>query len=154
MEKYDDRSSNMLLLAYEDLTSQTLGPGVTQRIADFLGQNEGVEPIAAESIPCIWETVVNYKNHPPPSPPEEEDGLETTRRRKLATSYGENYDPSSERSGPKVRPYTASNLQDFKDMFNRLMTKYSHDEEFVRIMEGYIAKAESTQPIEDADVEV
>ena len=33
------------------------------------------------------------------------------------------------------------------------MTKYSHDEEFVSIMESYIKKAESTEPIDDSDVE-
>ena len=33
------------------------------------------------------------------------------------------------------------------------MIKYSHNEEFVSIMESYIEKAESTEPIDDSDVE-
>jgi hypothetical protein len=150
MEKYDDRS-NLLLLSYEDLTSQDLGPTTAQRIADYLGETEGVNPISSESIPC-WETVVNYKNHPSPTPQEVEDNVEV-KNRKLRVSFAERYDPASERSGPKVRPYTAENLQAMIDLFNRLMTKYSHDEEFVSIMESYIEKAESTEPIDDSDVE-
>ena len=71
----------------------------------------------------------------------------------MRVSYADRYDPASERSGPKRRPYTAANLQAMIDMFNRLMTKYSHDEEFVSIMESYIKKAESTEPIDDSDVE-
>lgn len=152
MEKYDDDRSNLLLLAYEDLTSQDHGPATAQHIADYLGETEGVEPIETESIPCIWETVVNYKNHPSPTSHEEEDNVEV-KNRKLRVSYADRYDPASERSGPKVRPYTAENLQAMIDMFNRLMTKYSHDEEFVSIMESYIKKAESTEPIDDSDVE-
>ena len=153
MDKYDDRS-NLLLLSYEDLTSQDLGSSTAQRIADYLGETEGVEPIDSKSIPCIWETVVNYKNHPPPATQQEEVDTEVeVKNRKLRVSFAERYDPASERSGPRVRPYTADNLQAMIDMFNRLMIKYSHNEEFVSIMESYIEKAESTEPIDDSDVE-
>jgi len=152
MKKYDDRS-NLLLLSYEDLTSQDHGPATAQQIADYLGETEGVEPIDTESIPCIWETVVNYKNHPSPTPQQQEEDNVEVKNRKLRVSFAERYDPASERSGPKIRPYTAENLQAMIDMFNRLMTKYSHDAEFVSIMESYIEKAESTEPIDDSDVE-
>jgi len=138
--KYEDRS-NLLLLSYEDLTSQNLGPATAQRIADYLGETEGVEPIDTDSIPCIWETVVNYKNHPSPATQQQEEETKVeVKNRKLRVSFAERCDPASERSGPKIRPYTAENLQAMIDMFNRLMTKYSHDAEFVRIMESYLKR--------------
>lgn len=66
MEKYPDRR-NLLLLSYEDLTNNYIGPMVAARIANYLGEVDGIDPIREESIPCVWETIVNYKNGPPES---------------------------------------------------------------------------------------
>ena len=142
MERYPDRS-NLLLLAYEDLTSDELGPSTTKRIADYLRQTEGVEPIADESVPCIWETIVNYKNHPPASP---NNGEDVSRARRLTAIHNGEVDPSSLRSGPKIRPYTEEQLQMMIDMFQRLSEKYSHDRQFVRIMSMYTETIENTEP--------
>ena len=117
MNKYEDRS-NLLMVSYEDLIDNDMGPIVTTRIAHFLGQNEGVEPIADESIPCVWETIVNYKNHPPPTEEELTHGTNVSAKRKATTRKngrklmgietakdGTTFvDPSSLRTGPKIRP--------------------------------------------------
>lgn len=161
MEKYPERQS-LLLASYEDLTDNYLGPIVAMRIANFLGESEGVEPIATEAIPCVWETIVNYKNLAPsargnfPLPPEE-DTLENEvnvgrkKKRKKKTKRrltgGKTYaDPSSLRAGPKDRPYTEQNLAEMLAMFQRLMERYYLDEDFVRIMASYIDTVSNTEP--------
>jgi len=162
MEKYPERHQ-LLLVSYEDLTGNSTGPIVATQIANFLGETEGVDPIAAESIPCVWETIVNYKNVAPPTedtlkeakavleaeiaPVEEVDVIRSKNKRRLGVVRGKTHaDPSSLRTGPKVRPYTEQNLADMVAMFQRLAEKYNYDEYFVRIMDSYIETASNTVP--------
>lgn len=179
MEKYPERRQ-LLMLSYEDLTDDFTGPIAAARIANFLGEAEGVEPIAAESIPCVWETIVNYKNVAPPVSgemsavfkeaeetralqggavaqrrtrsdrrrglQEEEEVVEEEAMMKKGKTHA---DPSSLRVGPKVRPYTTENLQMMLDMFQRLVDKFSFDEEFVRIIGSYIETVSNTVPKDD-----
>jgi len=74
MDKYEDRS-NLLMVSYEDLTDNWLGPIVSTRIAGFLAEVDGVDPIAPEAISCVWETIVNYKKTAPP--PVADEGVYT-----------------------------------------------------------------------------
>ncbi|KAL7527069.1 hypothetical protein ACHAXR_003074, partial [Thalassiosira sp. AJA248-18] len=180
MEKYPARQVDLLMVSYEDLTDTTMGPRVAMRIANFLGETNGVNPIAPESIPCVWETIVNFKNVAPPPPPDqvpkdgipvdEEEADDARKRQKIRKLGGNNYnnrrvsvdeeqdtfnanrgktfaDPSySMRTGPKVRSYTQQNLDDMVAMFQRLMEKYSFDEDFSTIMASYIETVSSTAP--------
>jgi len=115
MEKYR-RRKNLLIVTYEDLTAGNTGSIVTMRIADFLGQSEGVHPIAQESIHCVWETVVNYNSH----------------------SAGKTLNLASLRvGGPSERPYTEQNLSDSLALFHRLSERFQYDEQFVSIMLSY-----------------
>ena len=151
----------MLLIAYEDMTANDTGPGEATRIAHFLGQTEGVEPIVDESIPCVWDTVVNFgRGLPPPQVDEEE----ATGRRKLSLfkdggsekkqkgthKHLSTHAPSetSLRSGPRVRPYSQMHLESMIAMFERLRERYGGDEEFVRIMNSYIEVVSNT-PVEE-----
>jgi len=71
MQKYDRQQ--ILLISYEDMTDRMVGPLTAGRIAQFLGEVEGVDPIGPEAVPCVWETIVNYKNaaqHPGKDQPE------------------------------------------------------------------------------------
>ncbi|KAL7530196.1 hypothetical protein ACHAXR_005823 [Thalassiosira sp. AJA248-18] len=146
MEKYPERS-DLLIVTYEDLTDSHRGPNEATRIANFLAETEGVNPIAPGSIPCVWDTIVDYKKVAPPpdqdpndgDPVEEKQGL----RRKLDLS-----DPSSLRTGPKERPYTTQNLQEMGAMLERLAEKYSHNEDFVRIMMWYCETVLFTPPLD------
>merc|ERR1712194_547694 len=56
------------------------------RIASFLGEVEGVNPVAPGTVLCVWETIVNYRNlkqlpkgHPRPErsvpPPEQQQEM-------------------------------------------------------------------------------
>jgi len=250
MEKYADRR-NLFLASYEDLTDDYLGPVVATGIARFLGESEGVDPIAPESIPCVWMTIVNYKNAPPPPDKKVIDAsarmlggsakgaelIQASTLRKMAAkgefaqemSTGRkgvqnrkaqvlggktnsnprtlnvgkgaspqekaivsrraqmlggktntnasslkvsnaassqeklnvregarklsgsktHADPSSLRTGPKVRPYTQKNLTDMLAMFERLVRKYSHDQDFVRIITSYIEHVSKIQPSQE-----
>ena len=155
MNKYDDRS-NLLIVSFEDLIDNKKGWSIASRIAHFLGQNEGVEHIADRHIPCVWETIVNYKNHPYLTEEELTNNTKyvstkrkaTTRkngRRLLGIKTAEDgtkfVDPSSLRTGPKIRQYTEENLANMMDMYQRLAAKYSYDEDLVRIMSMYAEHA-------------
>eukprot|EP00579_Thalassiosira_antarctica_P030835 CAMPEP_0202029526 /NCGR_PEP_ID=MMETSP0905-20130828/64023_1 /ASSEMBLY_ACC=CAM_ASM_000554 /TAXON_ID=420261 /ORGANISM="Thalassiosira antarctica, Strain CCMP982" /LENGTH=584 /DNA_ID=CAMNT_0048593289 /DNA_START=71 /DNA_END=1826 /DNA_ORIENTATION=- len=162
MDKYPE-PQQLLMISYEDLTDSRMGPIAAARIASFLGETEGVNPIAAGAVPCVWETIVNYKNVAPPTkkvyteaaaalaetapPVEEVDFIRGKNRRRLGLAQGKTHaDPSSLRTGPKVRPYTGQNLADMVAMFQRLVEKYNHDEDFVRIMGSYIETVSNTAP--------
>ena len=73
---------------------------------------------------------------------EETSSSSSNRRRRLAAFQ----DISSLRAGPKVRPYTEEMLGDLIAMFQRLMEKYSADQELCRILQAYIEKVQSTPP--------
>ncbi|KAL9183064.1 hypothetical protein ACHAXT_004851 [Thalassiosira profunda] len=62
MDRY--AAKDRLLITYEGLTDDLIGAEVAKSLNTFLGQVEGVTPIATESVPCIWRAVV--KNQPPP----------------------------------------------------------------------------------------
>jgi len=137
MEKYADLD-NLLLLSFEDVTSETKGPLATMQIAKFLGQTEGVVPIEEQSVPCVWQTIVKYKSQPPPP----QNSRRLMSREKLA------YKISSLRTGPKERPYTASQLEEMIAMFERLINKYPHHDDLVRMLRDYVDVATKTASVE------
>ena len=61
MDRYS--AENRLLITYEGLTDDVIGPEVTRSLNKFLGEGQGVTPIDDASVPCIWKAVV--KNEPP-----------------------------------------------------------------------------------------
>jgi len=65
MDRYTPE--NRLVITYEGLTDDLIGGEVTKSLARFLGEAEGVNPIAEESVPCVWGVVV--KNKQPTLPP-------------------------------------------------------------------------------------
>lgn len=176
MERYPP-DNRILLASYEDLTDSFTGPIVATQIAHFLGREEGVEPIEDSAIPCVWETIVNYKNlqiaqlnrgtntadeaavielveGQGPSTIAGDENLVNIQRQNRRSLKGRTFaDPNSQRMGPKVRPYTKQNLSNMHNLFRRLVRRYRHDENFVRIMEGYIKTVEEYIPTADEDVE-
>ena len=121
------------MVSYEDLAGANLGPLVTMTITQCLAETDGVEPIARESVPCVWETIVNYKNAAPsPDMVQNNNGVEEGRRKLLSAKS------SSPRTGPQVPPHTKQNLADMLAMFHRLVEKYSYDEVLVRVLVLYI----------------
>ena len=126
------------------MTNAKTGPKIALSIAKFLGQTEGVTPIADESVPCVWETVINYNNHVGGSTHVDE----TPSKRKMIDAGKSHVDPKSERSGPKIRPYTQQMLDNMLAMLQRLKERYEDDEELGRILEGYIETTLNT-PVEE-----
>ena len=119
MEKYDSREK-LLLVTYEDLIDYEKGPVAATRIADFLGETDGVDPIANESIPCVWHAVVKYKDS-------------------VAN-------PMSLRKGQVERPYTENQLAEMKAILEDLMVKFSNDVELVSILASYMDTVTNTVP--------
>ena len=148
LERFASDRSNLLLLSYEDLTDETNGPLVTMQIVEFLSQKVGVGSIEREAIPCIWRTIV--KDHGTPSKPQSVQ-TQNRERRKLSL-FG--HSRISERSGPRVRPYTMQQLYEFKACFQRLFARFeAMDPEFARIMSSYIATAEKYHAIQNVKEE-
>ena len=56
-------AENRLLITYEGLTDDVIGPEVARSLNKFLGEGQGVTPIDDASVPCVWKAVV--KNEPP-----------------------------------------------------------------------------------------
>ena len=145
--KYKEDRSKLHVVSYEDMTNTQTGPRTALSIAEFLGQTEGVNPIANENVPCVWETVINYKNHV-------EDGTHKRRLKRKMTDpiAGETHvDPRSKRTGPKTRPYTQKMLDDMLAMLQRLKARYEDDEELGRILDEYIESTSKTPAEEGLD---
>jgi len=159
MERYLDRESQILLLSYEDLTDDIYGANVAAQINNFLAEQDGVDPIEAEAVPCVWDTIVNYNKHTVGTknvvtqPVIEVDvadrraAARNIREEKVTKQHNQNNGrrmlgvniregrthavPVSLRVGPKVRPYTEQQLGDILGMLHRLVEKYRYDEDSV-----------------------
>ncbi len=51
-------AKNRLLMAYEGLIDNLIGPEIACALNDFLGRVEGITTIGTASMPCIWRAVV------------------------------------------------------------------------------------------------
>lgn len=145
-----DSRKKLLLVSYEDITGEATGPSAAKSISHFLGEVEGVEPIEDESVPCVWETVVNYKRHTVTGAlvASGDSSEEAT-----ITAGWTSVDPMSKRTGPTVRPYTEAQLNEMATTLERLAKRYSTDEDLVRIFNGYIETIRSTPIEEGLDLE-
>ena len=128
---------NMLLVSYEDMIGERGADG-TRRIADFLtkNNNEGVS-VDNQQIACIWRKVVKFK-----------DAQQQEQQRMLIPAREMKANPHSLREGPRERPYKRQQLEDILGVLNRLVDGISYDEEFVRIMRGYMDSIHNTVPVE------
>lgn len=146
MEKYQTPNA-LLLLSYEDLTHDSHGPLLAGRIAEFLGRTRGVTPVDSESIPCVWDTVVNYNHNRNTSIM---DGVVDDDRSdgRIGSSKGEVRNPMSLRHGPTVRPFSERMLVKMVEMLERLLAKYGDDQYFRRTFSKYVEIVSST-PVEE-----
>jgi len=149
MDRYTPE--NRHVVAYEDLTDDDRGAATAVDLNNFLGKVEGVNPIASESVPCIWKAVV--KNIPPPQQAaqfqhlqqiakvnmEEEAGKGSirhhSRRRRLNMGHFD-----SQRKGPEPRrPYTIEQLDAMMHMLLEVALRYEkeHAELSVIMMRYY-----------------
>ena len=134
IEYYLDKYSveNRLVLTYEQLTADMGGARAAKDLAKFLGKGPGVTPIAEESVPCVWGTVVKYK-----------DGKQYNTRKPLDPNveYVGNYPiwPGSNRKGDKYRPYTQTQIDRTVQMLQEVKIKYRNADPSIRdIMQQYI----------------
>jgi hypothetical protein len=138
MERFEKNNHDRIIISYETLTDDSNGPEEAMRIANFLSQSEGVDPIDTSKVPCIWKAVVKYK----------EQVKNTEKRRRLDLHH------DSQRSGPTERPYTPVLLDAMLNMLIDLIAKWGQRHERLRtVLEGYqkdvstaYAKLNSKQP--------
>mmetsp|Transcript_39026 Transcript_39026/g.82063 ORF Transcript_39026/g.82063 Transcript_39026/m.82063 type:complete len:336 (-) Transcript_39026:199-1206(-) len=127
MSKYPDRSK-LHIVTYEELIDENTGPQTAESIANFLAQTDGVDSIDYNSIPCIWDTVVNYRDH--------------------LGEYDSRGIQQTLRKGPRIRPYSEEMLDNIAATLFRLLIKYGNDSELTRILNGYIMDVMKT-PVEE-----
>jgi hypothetical protein len=129
MERFDNRNDDCIFISYEALTNDVEGPFEATRLNDFLSGSEGVYPISAESVPCVWRAVVKYKEELKPS----NTTLKVENRRRLDPAHHD-----SQRSGPTERPYTKELLESMSSMLAELIQKWGDRHlRLCTIIEGY-----------------
>jgi len=84
MDRYS--AENRLLMTYEGLTDDLIGPEVAKSLNEFLGQVPGVNPIHADGVACVWRAVV--KNQPPPQQAEQIARLQAAAVNQAGTASG------------------------------------------------------------------
>lgn len=129
-----------IIVPYEHLTHPKEGPIVTAELNEFLGEGPGVTPIPQDSVPCVWGTVVNYKN-----------GKVPNSRKPLPKNikFVGNYPifPGSSREGPKERPYTQEHLDALMETTDQLRKKYKHEGgRLLPSLEMYINEIKNASP--------
>ncbi len=137
MDNYDD--PNRLVIAYELLTDDELGADMAIRISEFLSQNDGVNSKPLDDIPCIWHTIVKYKEH-------------NAQNGKKAIA-----DQHSKRGGPKyVAPYSQGQLQAMTNVLTTLLEKYRQKDDINSILVSYIDEVakRAEGPPEDENTQV
>ncbi len=129
MERFDKSNHDRILISYETLTDDNDGPEEAIRISNFLSQSEGVDPIDIDLVPCIWRSVVKYKEQPKVIL---EKTLDNGRRRLDPLHH------DSQRAGPTERPYTAELLNAMSEMLSNLIKKWGNRHMRLRtVLEGY-----------------
>ncbi len=59
MDAYD--KLHRMVISYEKMIDDDLGPAEAMKIAQFLNKSDGVTTVAPEEIPCVWYNVIKYK---------------------------------------------------------------------------------------------
>ena len=56
MEAYDNL--HRLVISYERIIDDDIGPSEAMKIAEFLNRSDGVSTVPPEKVPCVWYTVI------------------------------------------------------------------------------------------------
>lgn len=141
MERFKVSRNDLLLVSYEDLIDVN-GADVTMRIVHFLMRDNGrdVLDIDLDKVECVWRKVVKFKEVQTQTQQQEMRDFEKVVRNTKAN-------PHSLREGPRDRPYEQHQLEGMLAVLQRLMEVFSYDDEFVRIVRGYIHVVSNTAPI-------
>jgi hypothetical protein len=136
------KASNRLVIAYERLTDDELGAEMATRIAEFLNRSDGVTSRPSEKIPCIWHTIVKYKD---------------LKSQKNVDAPQQVEDQQSKRGGPKyIAPYNHNELKGMMNVLTNLLEKYRKDEAINSVLVSYIDEVarRAEGPPEDENTKV
>jgi hypothetical protein len=114
------QSVNRLVVPYEKLTDDDLGADMAISIADFLNRSDGVQSRPTGEIPCIWHSIVKYKDLRP--------NVDSAVK-----------DVESKRAGPKyIAPFNHDQLRDMMNVLTNVLEKYMNDEAINAVLISYI----------------
>ncbi len=119
MTKFEKK--NRLVISYERLVDDKMGPVESTRVANFLGRTEGVEVVPPSHIPCVWDKVVNYKRI---EVDEQGNEIPEDDERKLAI-HTESYRHLYDEHGNRLMD---SNNQHHKPIIRRRVKYVSHED--------------------------
>lgn len=135
------RHPNRIVVSYEDLTDDERGAEMALKITEFLRLSDGVRSRPDEDIPCIWHTIVKYKDL---KPKVDGDGQPVL-------------DQQSKRGGPKyIAPYTPAQLKAMMNMLTNLLERYRKDNGINSVLVSYIDEVarRAQGPSEDENTQV
>jgi len=131
MDNY--REPNRIIVQYEKLVDDDLGPEVAQQIARFLDRSNGVTARHQREIPCIWHTIVKYKKSA------------TTQRRleeaaqEIQQQLVAEADPQSKRGGPKyIAPFTQEQQRHIMNTLTTMMERFKNEPVMRTLLAEYI----------------
>lgn len=151
MDRYSPE--NRHIFSYEDITDEQKGAATAVELSDFLGRVDGVDPITAESVPCVWRAVV--KNIPPPQQAaqimhlqkiskeqlEKQAELEKAEEKKANDQFQRRLNMGhfdSRRKGDARRPFTIKHLDQAMDALLEVAERYETEHAPLhKIMMGY-----------------
>ncbi len=95
MEAYD--KLHRMVISYEKLIDDELGPAEAMKIAEFLNRSDGVTTVAPGEVPCVWHAVIKYKKKEAARRKLSEHSINNKESRLLKTGFFANYEdlPSS-----------------------------------------------------------
>jgi len=152
MDNYT-KLGDRLVISYERLIDNRMGPVETARVANFLGRTEGVEIVSSSSIlPCIWDKVVNYHrvdvvgneseystNYKLRKLTPASKGIPISKRRVNYISPDDPAHPGkSLRKGKANYIFTRPQLDRIRSVLNELRSRYLGEYTLVIILSGYI----------------
>lgn len=115
MDNY--QAANRLVLPYEKLTDDDSGADMAIAVAEFLNRSKGVNSRPSTEIPCIWHSIVKYKD------------LDNAATKGI----------ESKRGGPKyIAPYNQKQLRDMMNVLTNLLEKYRNDKAINAALVSYI----------------
>ena len=129
IERFREDRGNLLLVSYEELSGEH-GHVEARRIIEFLKRDNDHLQASPDRIDCVWRKVVKF------------DGIQSPQDFNMERKAN----PHSLREGPRDRPYKQHQLDNMIGVLKRLIEKFSHDDEFIRIVRGYIDVVSSVGP--------
>lgn len=126
MDAYD--KLHRMVISYEKLIDDELGPAEAMKIAEFLNRSDGVTTVPPEEVPCVWYAVIKYKKKGRRLSDGIVQSLQLTtsddQNRLLNSGFFKNYPQDKKQSSSEQASGSSSKHQEYKDYEPVQLSKY------------------------------